>query len=47
MQKVYMKQNYSKALIEYLNDMNDIYKDIEKCNPNKQTQNIYRISLYS
>ena len=32
--------NYSKAFIEYSNDMNDIYKDIEECNPNKKKQNI-------
>ena len=31
--------NYSKAFIEYLNDMDDIYKKIEEYNPNKK-QNI-------
>ena len=28
--------NDSKAFIEYSNDMNDIYKNIEECNPNKK-----------
>ena len=28
--------SYSKAFIEYSNDMDDIYKNIEECNPNKQ-----------
>ena len=28
--------NDSKAFIEYSNDMNDIYKNIEKYNPNKK-----------
>ena len=28
--------NYSKAFIEYLNDMNDVYNFIEEYNPNKQ-----------
>ena len=28
--------NDSKALIEYSNDMDDIYKNIEECNPNKK-----------
>ena len=28
--------NDSKAYIEYSNDMNDIYKNIEACNPNKK-----------
>ena len=28
--------NDSKAFIEYSNDMNDIYKNIEPCNPNKK-----------
>ena len=32
--------NYSKAFIEYLNDMVDIYKNIEEHNLNKKTQNI-------
>ena len=27
--------NYSKAFIEYSNDLNDIYESIEKWNPNK------------
>ena len=27
--------NYSKAFIEYSNDIDDIYKSIEECNPNK------------
>ena len=26
----------SKSFIEYLNDMDDIYKNIEECNPNKK-----------
>ena len=25
--------NYSKTFIEYLNDMDDIYKNIQECNP--------------
>ena len=29
--------NVSKAFIEHLNDMDDIYKTIEKYNPNKNT----------
>ena len=28
--------NDSNALMEYSNDMDDIYKNIEKCNPNKK-----------
>ena len=28
--------NDSKAFIEYSNDMNDIYKNIEEFNPNKR-----------
>ena len=28
--------NYSKAFIECSNDMDDIYKNIEGCNPNKK-----------
>ena len=28
--------NDSKAFIEYSNDMDDIYKNIEECNPNKK-----------
>ena len=28
--------NDSKAFIEYSNDMGDIYKNIEECNPNKK-----------
>ena len=28
--------NYSKAFIEYSNDMDDIYKSIEENNPNKK-----------
>ena len=28
--------NYSKAFIEYSNDMDDIYKNIEENNPNKK-----------
>ena len=28
--------NYSKAFIEYLNKMNDIYQNIEDYNPNKK-----------
>ena len=28
--------NYSKAFIEYLNDMDDIYKNIEEYKPNKK-----------
>ena len=32
--------NYSKAFIEYLNDIVDIYKNIEEHNLNKKTQNI-------
>ena len=28
--------NDSKAFIEYSNDTNDIYKNIEACNPNKK-----------
>ena len=28
--------NDSKAFIEYSDDMDDIYKNIEECNPNKQ-----------
>ena len=28
--------NDSKAFIEYSDDMDDIYKSIEECNPNKQ-----------
>ena len=28
--------NDSKAFIEYSNDVDDIYKNIEKCNPNKK-----------
>ena len=31
-----MYLNDSKAFIEYSNDMNDIYKNIEPCNPNKK-----------
>ena len=29
-----------KYLIEYLNDMNDTYKNIEEYNPNKKTKSI-------
>ena len=32
--------NDSKAFIEYSNDMNDIYKNIEEHNPNKKRRNI-------
>ena len=32
--------NYSKAFIEYLNGIVDIYKNIEEHNLNKKTQNI-------
>ena len=28
--------NHSKAFIEYSNDLDDIYKNIEECNPNKK-----------
>ena len=28
--------NYSKAFIEYSNDMDDVYKNIEDYSPNKQ-----------
>ena len=28
--------NDPKAFIEYSNDMDDIYKNIEKCNPDKK-----------
>ena len=28
--------NDFKTFIEYSNDMNDIYKNIEECNPNKE-----------
>ena len=28
--------NYSKAFIEYWNDMGDIYENIEECIPNKK-----------
>ena len=28
--------SYSKALIEYSNDMNNIYENIERYNPNKK-----------
>ena len=31
-----MHLNNSKAFIEYSNDMNDIYKNIEEYNPNKK-----------
>ena len=30
--------NNSRALIEYLNDMDDIYKNIEDYNPNKKRE---------
>ena len=30
--------NDSKASIEYSNDMDDIYKNTEECNPNKKTK---------
>ena len=30
--------NYSKAFIEYSNNMDDIYKNIEECNPNKNAK---------
>ena len=30
--------NDSKVFIEYLNDMDDIYKNIEECNPNKKSK---------
>ena len=35
--------NDSKAFIEYPNDIDDIYKNIEDYNPNKKTKNIDRI----
>ena len=35
--------NYSKAFIEYSNDMNDIYKYIEECNPNKKKHKILTV----
>ena len=35
--------NDSKAFIEYPNDMEDIYKNIEEYNPEKKTKNIDRI----
>ena len=28
--------NESKAFMEYLNEMDDIYEDIKECNPNKE-----------
>ena len=31
--------NDSKAFTEYSNDMDDIYKNIEECNPNKKRSN--------
>ena len=31
-----MHCNYSKAFIEYSNDMDDIYENIEEYNPNKE-----------
>ena len=33
--------NDSKAFIEYSNDMDDIYKDIEEYNPNKKLNGLY------
>ena len=33
--------NNSKAFIEYWNDMDDIYKNIEEYNPKKQTNEKY------
>ena len=33
----------SEAFIEYSNDMDDIYQNIEECNPTKKTKNIDRI----
>ena len=38
--------NYSKAFIEYLNGIVDIYKNIEEHNLNKKTQNILIIFDY-
>ena len=38
--------NDSKTFIEYSNDMNDIYKNIEEYNPNKKTKYIDHISWY-
>ena len=35
--------NYSKAFIEFSNDMDDSYKNIEEYNPQYKTQNIDRI----
>ena len=32
--------NDSKAFIEYLNDMDDVYKNIEKYNPNKKRKTL-------
>ena len=32
--------NYSKTVIEYSNDMDDIYKNIEECNPNKKRKTL-------
>ena len=32
--------NFSKVFIEYSNNINDIYKNIEECNPNKKRKTI-------
>ena len=32
--------DYSKAFIEFSNDVGDIYKNFEKCNPNKKRKKI-------
>ena len=39
--------NDSKAFIEYSNDMDDIYKNVEDYNPNKKTKNINCIWWYN
>ena len=35
--------NDSKAIFEYSNDMDDVYKNFEQYNPNKKKKNINRI----
>ena len=37
--------NGSKAFIEYLNDMDDIYKNIEEYNPNKKHKILYFLMI--
>ena len=40
-----MHCNYSKAFIEYSNDMDDIYENIEEYNPNKERKKYWSLLM--